>query len=117
VLFTAIRLRSALSRDGTELPNSGNVLFEAGARGGKTLSGRTDLVFELSGRVLTAVEIDNRLATAASTSVAPALGLAISSSTWTLQPMVTARVGTVDTGIESGSFTVFGARLMLERRF
>jgi len=116
-LYAALRLRSPLSRDGTELPSSGNAMFEAGARGARAFSSRTDVVFELSGRVLTAVEIDNRLATAASTSVAPGLGLAISASSWTLQPMVTARIGTVDTGIESKGFTMIGARLMLERRF
>ena len=116
-LFAALRLRSALSRDGAELPNSGNVVFEAGARGARALSRATDLVFELSGRLLTAVEIDNRLATAASSSVAPSLGLAISLSSWTLQPMLTARIGNVDTGIESGAFRVLGARVMLERRF
>ena len=116
-LFGAARLRSALKRDGTTLPNSGNTTLEAGLRGAKAMTGHTDVVFELSGRLVTAVEIDNRLATAASTSVAPVLGLAINSSMWTLQPALTARIGTVDTGIGSGGFTVMGARLTLERRF
>lgn len=116
-LFGALRLRSALKRDGTELANSGNVMFEAGARAAKPLTGRVDAVFEVSGRVLTAVAIDNRLATAASTSVAPILGLAINGASWTLQPMLTARIGSVDTGIGKSSFTVLGGRLMLERRF
>lgn len=115
--FTGLRLRSALRRDGTTLANSGNVVFEAGARGAKPVSARADVLFELSGRVLTAVEIDNRLATAASSSIAPSLGFAISSNSWTLQPMFTARLGMIDTGLEKGAFTVLGARVMLERRF
>ena len=82
-VFGALRLRSALKRDGTEIANSGNVMFEAGARAAKPLTSRVDAVFEVSGRVLTAVAIDNRLATAASTSVAPILGLAINgASLW-----------------------------------
>ena len=116
-LFGALRLRSALKRDGTELAKSGNVMFEAGARAAKPLTSHVDAVFEVSGRVLTAVAIDNRLATAASTSVAPIFGLAINGADWTLQPMLTARIGSVDTGIGKSSFTVLGGRLMLERRF
>ncbi|MEO7520788.1 MAG: hypothetical protein ABIW79_03120 [Gemmatimonas sp.] len=116
-LFGALQLRSALTRDDTELPNSGNVMFEAGARGARAMSDRADLLFEVSARVLTAVEIDNRLATAASTSLAPSVGFAVSSSSWTVRPMATARFGTVDTGLESGSFSVLGARLTFERRF
>ena len=116
-LFGALRLRSALKRDGTELAKSGNVMAEIGARAAKPLTSRVDAVFEVSGRVLTAVAIDNRLATAASTSIAPIFGLAINGADWTLQPMLTARIGSVDTGIGKSSFTVVGGRLMLERRF
>ena len=116
-LYGALRLRSALKRDGVELPNSGNVVFEAGARGARSLTSSVSATFDVSGRVLTGVEIDNRIATAASSSVAPSVGLAFVGASWTLQPAVTARFGTIDTGVESSGFTVIGARLLLERRF
>jgi hypothetical protein len=116
-VFAGVRVRSPLQRDGQTVEGSGNVLFEAGGRGAKALSSTVDAVFEVTGRVHTAVQIDNRLATAAGTSVAPALGLAFSGATWTVQPMVTVRLGTVDTGVQSGSFKTVGARLVFDRRF
>jgi hypothetical protein len=116
-IFAGLRVRSALERDGAPIEGSGNLVFEAGGRGAKALTTSTDFVFEIAGTVHTAIAIDNRLATAAGTSVAPALGFAYSGAWWTLQPMVTARIGSVDTGIASGSFQVLGARLTLERRF
>jgi hypothetical protein len=116
-LFGAVQLRSALKRNDVTLPNSGNTTLDLGVRGAKPLSSHADVVFELSGRVVTAVDIDNRLATAASNSVAPVLGIAITAADWTFQPALTARLGSVNTGAGTGSFTVLGGRFIVERRF
>src|SRR5690606_18170744 len=60
VLYAGLRTRGDFSRDDAVVVNSGNTVMEAGLRVVRSMTSRVDWMFDISGRTMTAIEIDNR---------------------------------------------------------
>lgn len=117
VIYVGDRFRSAFQREGERVAGSSANYLVAGARGGLPIARATELTLGLDAWRHSGLTVDNSLVTAETTAGALTLGLARRYGRYLLQPFVRARMGSVDTGVDDGTFTGLTGGLTLTTRF
>jgi hypothetical protein len=116
-LYVAERYRAPFTRDGARVEGTSASYLNAGVRVAYPVGRSTDLTASVQAWNHSGLAVAQSLMTAKTTSAALGLGLARRFGTYTLQPYLRLRAGTIDTGAGSANATGAGAGVTLTSRF
>jgi hypothetical protein len=116
-VYVTERYRMQYSRAGTKMPESSANYLDVGANGVAPLSPRTGLVMGVVLRHQTGANADSAVASAAARVGGATLGLRYQLGNYTLEPLVRAQLGRLDTGLATADVRDFVGTVALTRRF
>ena len=116
-VYLTDRYRMQYSRAGAKVPESSANYLDVGANGVAPLSPRTGLVMGVVLRHQTGASADSGVASAAARVGGATLGLRYQRGSYTLEPVVRAQLGRLDTGIATANVREIVGAISLTRRF
>ena len=116
-VYMTDRYRMQYSRAGAKVPESSANYLDLGANGVAPLSPRTGLVMGVVLRHQTGAKSDSGVASAAARVGGATVGLRYQRGNYTLEPLVRAQLGQLDTGLATADVRDFVGTIALTRRF